>query len=78
LPENKINRQRVRNGEKTNGKTKIVGTVKPPEEKLMELVYATAALKRLSITNRSSLIEAKVELAVRPGNIAISRHKRQD
>jgi hypothetical protein len=42
----------MRNGDKTNGRTKKVGTAKPPEEKLMELAYATAALLRLSIANR--------------------------
>jgi hypothetical protein len=33
----------MRNGDKTNGKTRIVGTAKPPEEKLIGFVYATAA-----------------------------------
>ena len=37
LPENRIIALRTRNGEKTNGKTKIVGTAKPPEEKLLDL-----------------------------------------
>ncbi|HTN93087.1 MAG TPA: hypothetical protein VMJ33_00745 [Gallionella sp.] len=37
LPENKIIALSTRNGEKTNGKTKIVGTAKPPEEKLLDL-----------------------------------------
>jgi len=32
LPESKIIRLRTRKGEKTNGKTKKVGTAKPPEE----------------------------------------------
>jgi hypothetical protein len=35
----------MRNGEKTNGKTKIVGTVKPPEEKLMEHMLSHSSFK---------------------------------
>jgi hypothetical protein len=42
----------MRNGDKTNGRTKKVGIAKPPKEKLMELAYTTASLLRLSITNR--------------------------
>jgi hypothetical protein len=48
---NKINRLTTINGEKTNGRTKIVGTVKPPEKILMEHAYSAAALIRLSLAN---------------------------
>jgi hypothetical protein len=71
LPENKTNRLTTINGEKTNGRTKKVGTVNPPEKLLIEYIYSAAVLIPLSTANYS-LTQGEIELATRPGNIAIS------
>jgi hypothetical protein len=72
---NKINRLTTINGEKTNGRTKKVGTVKPPEKLLMDILHRSSF--DTTFDSEFSLTQDEIELATRPGNIAISLSKKQ-
>jgi len=73
---NKINRLTTINGEKTNGRTKIVGTVKLPEEILMEHALHRGSFDSAFDSEFFSK-SRQIGLATRSGNIAISPPKKQ-